>query len=114
MFNVIIGLPCDPTGKLLPEGSPPPPWNDAAPSDFTPYTLREAYETADLLFQRNKMPADCDPPFANAQNLYATIDATEVGDIPWQSFTVSYKTEEDEDEIDTPWKLKEYDVWPVS
>ena len=57
------------------------------------------------------MLQNCDPPFANAQDLYATIDATEVGDIPWQSFTVSYKTEEDEDEIDAPWKLKEYDVW---
>lgn len=52
------------------------------------------------------LPPGCDPPFADAQDLYHTIDATEVGNIPWESFTVSYNGEVDEDDVDAPWKLK--------
>jgi hypothetical protein len=50
------------------------------------------------------------PPFANKADLYDTIDSTVVGDIPWQSFTISYTGEMGEGEI-APWKSAKYDVW---
>ncbi|SRR6266550_5525592 len=106
---------------------PPPPWNDQSPTNFAPYASRKSFELADLLFRRNQMledqindllqiwartlAPDEDPPFANAQHLYSTIDVTKLGNIPWNSFSLSFKTEEDEEEIDAPWKLKSYDVW---
>lgn len=37
------------------------------------------------------LPRDQDPPFTKARDLYDTIDSTEHGDIPWQSFMVLYK-----------------------
>ncbi|KAF8328733.1 hypothetical protein F5887DRAFT_897430 [Amanita rubescens] len=123
----INGRPCNSTGEFLPEGTPPPPWNDQSPTNFAPYASRESFQLADLLFRRNQMPEDQiddllqiwartlapneDPPFANAQHLYSTIDATKLGNIPWNPFTISFKTEEDEGETDVPWKLKSYDVW---
>jgi hypothetical protein len=38
----------------------------------------------------NTLPADEDPPFVDHNNLYNTIDATILGDAPWQSFSVTY------------------------
>jgi hypothetical protein len=53
---------------------------------------------------------DGDPPFANKEDLYNTIDMTLLGDIPWDSFTVSFNGELDGGEV-PPWKVKSYDVW---
>ena len=116
------------TGEFLPDGSPPPSWNDPAPNNFAPYVSREAYELADLLFRRNQMPEDQindlmqiwartlpvdeDPPFANAPHLYATIDATVLGHIPWELVSAEFQTDNlDEEDINTPWKMKSYDIW---
>jgi hypothetical protein len=51
-----------------------------------------------------------DPPFANKVDLHDTIDSTRFGDIPWQSFVVSY-TGPRSDGDTTPWKVASYDVW---
>ena len=50
-----------------------------------------------------------DPPFADAKDLYSTIDACRLGHVTWQSFQVSYDGEVEED--GAPWKRKAYDVW---
>ena len=50
------------------------------------------------------------PPFANCEELHATIDAIELADVPWQSFTVSYNGEIPEGD-NTPWKRASYDIW---
>jgi hypothetical protein len=36
------------------------------------------------------LPSDQDPPFINKQDLYSTIDGIKVGNVPWQSFSVSF------------------------
>jgi len=119
-------MPCDKDGNFLPPDSPPPPWESRAQDDFSPFQSLESFLLADLLFRRNKMPQqqindlmecwarslppDSDPPFANADDLYATIDSSDLGHVPWQSFSVSYQASKDE-ELNASWKLKEYDVW---
>lgn len=50
------------------------------------------------------------PPFASAQDMYSTIDSTALGDIPWESFTVSYNGELPEANV-PPWMTAEYTVW---
>jgi len=55
------------------------------------------------------LPADQDPPFVNKQDLYNTIDAIEVGDIPWTSFSLSFNGEAG-DRVPS-WKHASYDVW---
>lgn len=50
-----------------------------------------------------------DPPFADHEDLYNTIDATEIGHVPWESFSVRFNqpiTPGDE----TPWKRQDYIV----
>jgi hypothetical protein len=120
------GQPCDLEGNYLPDGSPPPSWDHPLPDDWSPYADRSSFELADLLYRRDQMPGSCitdlmqiwaaslppdhDPPFANKADLYDTIDDTAVGDIPWESFTISYTGEMGEGEV-APWKLATYDIW---
>ena len=54
---------------------------------------------------------DAEPPFADAKDMYETIDASEHGHVQWRSFSLSYKSEDLEEEMDAPWKQKPYDVW---
>ena len=94
---------------------------------FFPYKDCEEFRLAHFLFKRNQMPGteideimqiwantlpdDCDPPFANHADLYATIDATTLGDAPWQSFSVTYMGTLPEHGEIPPWMLTAYDVW---
>ena len=56
------------------------------------------------------LPEDQDPPFVSKKHLYDTIDAIEVGDTPWNSFSVSFNGEIPEGNK-TPWKHAQFDVW---
>lgn len=51
-----------------------------------------------------------DPPFANADDLYRTIDATTIGNVPWQSFSVSYNGDMGPGEPPA-WKTASYEVF---
>ena len=56
------------------------------------------------------LPKDQDPRFNDKQELYNMIDAIEVGDAPWKSFSVSFAGDMAEDDT-TPWKHANYEVW---
>ncbi|KIL57407.1 hypothetical protein M378DRAFT_188439 [Amanita muscaria Koide BX008] len=127
---IMNGRPCDSAGIFLPDNMPPPAWDDPSPDDFSPFSDLEDFEMANLLYSRTQMPktqisdlmqilarkfakngnADQDPPFADSDDLYATIDAIEHGDIEWESFAVSYSGEITAED-NAPWKYKSYDVW---
>ncbi len=122
-----LGRPCDKDGFILPDGTPPPPFLHGPPDDFTPFDDCPSFELADLLYRRNQMPASqindllqiwcanaCNgsesAPFANANDLYHTIDATTISNVPWQSFTVSFNGDLGEGEPPA-WKTAEYEVF---
>ncbi len=50
------------------------------------------------------------PPFSNTDDLYSSIDATTIGSVPWQSFSVMYQGEI-ETESPPSWKTTEYEVF---
>lgn len=95
--------------------------------EWAPYENRVEFELAEFLFKKSQMPHaqintlmhlwaaslaphDAEPPFANHADLHSTIDATTVGDAPWESFSTRYTG--DVPEGDTPsWMLKDYEVW---
>ncbi|KAJ6480604.1 hypothetical protein C8R47DRAFT_1074339 [Mycena vitilis] len=99
--------------------------NAPPPDDFSPYGSRADFELADLLYRRVQMSAGAidelmqnwaarpesagDPPFADHEDLYNTIDATEIGHVPWESFTVTYNKPIVAGDV-TPWKTQEYVV----
>lgn len=85
------------------------------------------FNLANFLFKRNQMPgreigelmqiwsttlpAGQDPPFADHNDLYDTIDATTLGDAPWQSFSINYSGECPRNGNIPSWMLAEFDVW---
>ncbi|KAJ6608067.1 hypothetical protein B0H10DRAFT_2303797 [Mycena sp. CBHHK59/15] len=92
------------------------------PDDFTPYAQHADFDLADLLYRRVQMSAGAidelmqnwaarpgapDPPFADHEDLYNTIDATEIGHVPLESFTVRYNRPIEPGDT-TPWKTQEY------
>ncbi|KAG2365854.1 hypothetical protein BDR07DRAFT_1449623 [Suillus spraguei] len=121
------GLKCDANGAFIDQDAPPPPHTDAPPTNWTPYDNRVEFETAEFLFTRNQMSArqidtlldlwaatlikhNDTPPFANHRDMYATIDATPLGDTPWKSFTLCYNGAKPEQDV-PPWMDGQYDVW---
>ncbi|KAJ6602345.1 hypothetical protein B0H10DRAFT_2167292 [Mycena sp. CBHHK59/15] len=118
------GRPCDRDGNFLLPNTPPPPPARPPADDFTPYSGRDDFELANLLYWWVQMSAGAidelmqnwaarpgapDPPFADHEDLYNTIDATKVGHVPWESFTVRYNRPISPDDV-TPWKTQEYVV----
>jgi hypothetical protein len=49
------------------------------------------------------------PPFSGAADLYNTIDATELGDVPWQAFSVKF--DGDIPDHAPSWMTVSYEVW---
>ena len=126
--------PCDADSYDLPRGAPPAAEEARAEDDYFPYASRPEFELADLLFRRVQMAgtkisdlmdvwaayqqiyevdATYGPPFSNAQDLYNTIDSTEVGEVPWQAFSVEFDGESSGDSGIplASWKRKSYEVW---
>ncbi|KAJ7613474.1 hypothetical protein FB45DRAFT_1111991 [Roridomyces roridus] len=54
---------------------------------------------------------DRDPPFADYKDLYATIDAIQQGDIPWESFSVQYTGPLPENGPAPVWMTETFEVW---
>ena len=53
--------------------------------------------------------------FRNAKDMCNTIDATTLGYVPWQSFTLNYNESQPEtlgpDGEEPPWTTADYDIW---
>lgn len=131
----LSGIPCDIHGNFLPPGSSPPPRQSAAlkpeddAKDFKPYTDRLQFETADFLFTRNQMsarnidtllalwaaslaPYGDKPPFDTHKDLYSTIDSSSLGHVPWDSFSMRYKSTGPTQPGPPPaWQEQDHEVW---
>lgn len=56
------------------------------------------------------LPEDKDPPFVSHQHLYASVDAISSGEVPWQTFSVSYNGAIPAGAMPS-WMIRQYDVW---
>jgi len=118
----------------LPPGHPPNPYDrnanadNAGANDWTPYTSRLQFELAELLYSKTQMSAGNidhlmkiwaahgaeqgeEPPFLDHNDLYNTIDATDLGHVPWQSFVLSYDGEMPQQPEVPSWMNAEHTVW---
>jgi hypothetical protein len=123
-----VGRICDENGDdILPDTPPPPCDSNDGPDDWTPYNSRLEFEVADFLFRQNQMSAGDinfllslwgasltihgdEPPFANAMDMYNTIDSTPLGSLAWESFSLQYNGARPVDNVPS-WMEAEYDVW---
>ncbi|KAF8451037.1 hypothetical protein L210DRAFT_3609213 [Boletus edulis BED1] len=74
---LLDGCICNEAGDFIDPAAPPPP-------------LLPKIDTLLHLWGVSLAVHGDAPPFANHQDLYETIDATSLGDVPWTSHSVSY------------------------
>ncbi|KAG1894965.1 uncharacterized protein F5891DRAFT_1130757 [Suillus fuscotomentosus] len=123
----MTGCKCDVNGTFIDQDAPPLPRTDTPSTDWMPYNDRVEFETAEFLFTCNQMSTkqidtlldlwavtlikhNDAPPFANHKNIYATIDATPLGDVPWKMFSMCFNGIKPEQNV-PPWMNIQYDVW---
>ena len=122
-------MPCDSYSIPLPHGSPPSlNANHPRPDDWTPYTSWAQFKLVELLYAKSQMSAGgidqlmkiCaahgaeqgeTPPFIDHKDLYKSIDATPLANIPWQSFVTSYNGEIPQEGKVPSWMTAEHTVW---
>ncbi|EIW74521.1 hypothetical protein CONPUDRAFT_66962 [Coniophora puteana RWD-64-598 SS2] len=121
------GQKCDPNGNFLPDNALPYPLPARSQDDWFPFRSRVEFETADFLYTRVQAPAgqidmlmdlwaatlrkhNDTPPFADHNDLYKTIDAIPVGDVPWESFSMTYRGPRPARDV-PPWMTASYEVW---
>ena len=123
-------MPCNQVGEYLPPGMPPPPPIIKSPNDWTPFQDRMDFELTEFLYSKVQMlgasinflsqlwhaslvnhgvgPNNINLYERNS-SLLATIDATTVGSMPWQGFTMSY---DGPCPLNTPeWMTTSHDIW---
>ncbi len=121
----LTGRPCDERGEPLPSNAPPLPMPPRPPHDFTPFASRAHFEFADFLYRKDQMsgnhidelmqllaalyPGQA-PPFADRKDLYEHIDSITVGEVRWESFTVTYIGPRPSANVPS-WMDAEYRVW---
>jgi len=125
-----IATPCDENKVDLLPGTPPPPPPVQSPTDWTPYRDRVDFELTEFLYKTVQMsagsidtlsqiirasliahgtgPDDVDI-FTSNSDLLAKIDATLVGDVPWQGFTMTHDGHLPDKAPE--WMTTTYDVW---
>ncbi|KZP31967.1 hypothetical protein FIBSPDRAFT_709365, partial [Athelia psychrophila] len=121
---------CDEQGNPIHHNAVPPPRDDPEPNDWSPFESSAHFELADFLYKENQMLAGNidkllkiwgqhaastggEAPFQNHKDLYETIDSIPVGDVPWQSFNLSYsRSRPNLEGVDDPaWMDDTHAVW---
>lgn len=51
-----------------------------------------------------------EPPFHNHQHLYDVVDATKIGDVAWENFTLNYTGVQPDSDVPS-WMDGTYEVW---
>lgn len=130
-FHILIdllGQICNANGLPIDPKTPPPPVSERSTTDWGPYSNWLRFETAEFLFQKAEMSAGnidqlcqlwasslhtdeahCPPPYIDHKDLYDTIDATLLGDVPWESFKLKYSGARPA--VVPPWMDCNYEFW---
>jgi len=107
-------------------GSPPPPHPPLSENPWEPYNSKLQFQTADLLFCKIEMSSgfidellelwgesleQCGEPgpFGLHEQMYATIDSTKHGDIPWKCMAAEFAGEITGDL--PSWKKDVHEIW---
>lgn len=122
------GAPCDYRGHFLPPGAPPVLLPPKPNDDWTPFTSREGFELANILYLRAHLshsiiddlldiwsatlvPHDDLPPITSHQDLHAQIDAIKLGNVPWKLYTAQYQWLRPNDGPIPEWMGTKYQIW---
>lgn len=122
------GKPCHQDGTFLPPGTPPTPPPPKSMDDWTPFVSRAGFEVAEILYTTAELsnsvidnllsiwnatlvPHNDSAPITDHHDLHTTIDAIELGHIPWKSYTAQYNGLRPENGPTPEWMTANYEVW---
>ena len=127
-MNGNLARPCNEDGDFLPPGTLPSPRETPLQGDWTPFGSEVEFKLAELLYRRAELSASNidallelwaqslegldatqGAPFDSHEDLYATIDSSTLGDIPWQCLVTGVS--DDINERSPSWMQTQYEVW---
>lgn len=99
-----------------------------SPDDWTPFISRVGFEVAEILYKKAPLsnefidkllnlwsatlvPHNDSPPILDHDELHSTIDAIQLGQVPWQSYTARYNGLRPENAPAPEWMNTEYQLW---
>jgi len=123
----MVSTPCDKHGNYLDPTDPPPPRQSKNDDNWEPFDSRAQYELAHFLFTESASsvrdvdhlmdiwaahcaPFDQSAPFDNDNDLKQRIDAINLEEVPWSSYSIRY-TGEVPLLRPSAWMKKTYEVW---
>jgi len=107
-MDFLPALPCDSAGNFISLDTHPLPPQEVAPSgDWSPFESEVQFKVADLLYRQVEMSAakvdtlmelwalsmadfEGTSPFKSHSHMHTTIDASHLGDVPWQCMVTRY------------------------
>ena len=121
-------MKCDEHGNFLPQDTPPSPRQDPEPTDWGSYGTQARFEIAEFLYKEARMSAGNidklfklwgdyaastggEVPYTGSKDLYSTIDATSVGEVPWQSVKLQYNGPRPTTGTAPGWMDDKHEVW---
>ncbi|KAI0297314.1 hypothetical protein B0F90DRAFT_1811137 [Multifurca ochricompacta] len=126
----LTAVPCDLDGNFLPPGSIQQERMQRPNADWSPFDNQTQFMIADLLYHHVEMSAsnidllmklwlasledsglDTSEPFKCHQDLYAKIDSSLLGDVPWQCFITGFSEDLCVPVDALSWKQTSYEVW---
>lgn len=123
----LLGNICDSEGYDLDESTKSSKPGVQEEQNFEPFFSATEFEIADFVYAKAELSAgridelaqllaqrypDQLPPFANHQELYALIDSIKEGDVPWDSFSVTFNSDRPTSTTPLPpWAYQQYEVW---
>ena len=122
------GKPCSQNGEFLPPETPPVPPPLKPGDDWTPFVSRAGFEAAEILYSAASLsndivdrllsiwratlvPHDDEAPITDHRDLHLTIDAINLGHVPWQSYTAHYQGLCPDDAPTPEWMTTDYQLW---
>jgi hypothetical protein len=97
-------------------------------TDWSPFNSRVGFELADFAFAEAELskkktnrllelwaatlvPCGVPPPITDHADLLRQIDSIPLGDVPWETFSLSYDNPPPKSSRPPDWKITEYEVW---
>ena len=119
---------CNERGEFLTSDEPPASPAARSLTDWSPFNSRVGFELAEFIFAEAELsrrkadhllelwtatlvPCGIAPPIADYRDLLQQVDSIPLGDVPWESFCLSYNNPPPQTTCPPEWKIAEYEVW---
>ena len=119
---------CDEHGEFLTAGVALNPPTVRSKTEWFPFDSRVGFELAEFIFTKAELskkkvnhllelwaatlvPHGVSPPITNHMDLLRQVDSITLGNVPWESFDLSYDGPLPETTRPPEWKVKKYETW---